>query len=196
MLTLLNLNVMCQMFHVSCVSPLTHCQVRICNYKYKRLRNMVWHLEHLKKKRVTSPCFSSFSNISMRVGTAWRKPSWKRVPISSPWNTPWAFTRNPQMPWSRNIYAPKPLKVTSCLCLYCLSHCQDNPGYCSESQGFFKETSNMQYVLCTDDRLYVIMPNVWFATQAHCVRWWICFNLFQDNVDRPKLNTKQLSKFI
>lgn len=63
----------------------------------------------------SEPLFPSFfhSNTSMPEETGWRKPSWKRVPIWSPSNMLSAFTLNLQMPWSRNIYAPKPLKVRS-----------------------------------------------------------------------------------
>lgn len=60
-----------------------------------------------------SPCLFIHSNISMRVETGWRKPSWRRAPTWSLSNTLSAFTLNLQMPWSRNIYAPKPLKVRS-----------------------------------------------------------------------------------
>lgn len=57
--------------------------------------------------------FSFFSNISMLEEMVWRKPSLRRALIWNLLNMLSAFTLNLQMPWSRNIYAPKPLKVRS-----------------------------------------------------------------------------------
>lgn len=41
----------------------------------------------------------------------WRKPSWRKALIWNLSNMLSAFILNLQMPWWRNIYAPKPLKV-------------------------------------------------------------------------------------
>lgn len=89
-----------------------------CGYGQKSCHDVVWALRLMFLHGsvalffFTYFVFISCSNISMLEETGWRKPSWRRALIWNLSNTLSAFILNLQMPWSRNIYAPKPLKVS------------------------------------------------------------------------------------
>lgn len=80
--------------------------------KHKSCHRVVWGLERFLTFTVLL-LFIPCSNISMLEEMGWRKPSSRRARIWNLSNTLSAFILNLQMPWSRNIYAPKLLKVSS-----------------------------------------------------------------------------------